>query len=219
VIGLVIEIATVFAIECIDHVIIIKLMDTLIISDFNTSSNVNVTKQIDVAKKKKKKTALSVKLAIVFVAALAIGLIAWTPWKSSVYDEYKISNEAIVEQLAKAPQEDFQIAATHFKNGDYYETRQIVSKYYFKNLGDARIAKQYAAILIANDCFETSKQVLYPVFGSKNQQDRAEAAYLLGLTFLKEGNNVAGKQWLMKVPNGSVQYRQAQEIITKLEAL
>jgi len=190
-------------------------MDALILSNFSGNAGVQTVKPHYIAKGLKR-IALSstVKLLLVF----AVGSIAWISWKPSLYEQYKINNALVVGQLVKSNAE-FKTAAEYLDNGDYYEARQILSKHYLKDLGNVNLAKQYAIILIESDCFETSKQVLYPVFDSGNTIHKADAAYLLGLTFLKEGRHSVSQHWLSKVSSSSIYYHQAKDLISKLDGI
>lgn len=190
-------------------------MDVLVISDFPTTET-SEPRQVALIEHAKKIIRSSV--AKIFLVGL-VGFVAWMSWKPTLYDQFKLDNRFMAQQLANSPYPEFKEAAKFVQQGDYYQARQVSSKLVLSNLQNADIAKQYAAILIAGDCIETSKQVLYPIFESNHLKDRAAAAYLLGLAFLKEENYQAAKYWLARVPQKSPEYYQAKEIISRLEAV
>lgn len=186
-------------------------MDVSFLSDFSGTRNLRTAQATRVTKKTMEFNS-SVKLLLVF----AVGLVAWFSWKPSLYDQYKINDSIIVEQLAKSQNVDFRTASNHLANGNYEETRKILSKYYLANSSDVNLAKQYAAILISSDDLEGSKQVLYQIFAKNSLNDKADAAYLLGLIFLKEGKIKISQSWLSKVSAQSAYYQQSQELISKI---
>lgn len=152
--------------------------------------------------------------ALIFV--LAIGVLMLVTWNKSLYSKYEISNNTIVNSLNNTPHKDFHIAATYFDNGHYFEARQIIYNHYVKNPDDHKLSIQYASLLIAADCFETSRQVLYPTFNSGTNEFKGEAAYLLALSYLKESKYAYTQQWLAKVPKGTVYHHQAAELLQKI---
>ncbi|MDQ8005563.1 MAG: hypothetical protein REI64_12240 [Pedobacter sp.] len=190
-------------------------MDALVLSDFSTAETLKPRESSLIRYVKK---IIAGSLAKIFLVSI-VGLVAWVSWKPTLYDQFKLDKRFMVQQLASLPYQEFKQAAEFIKNGDYYQARQVTSKLVLKNLDNVEIAKQYASILIASDCFETSKQVLYPIFESKNLNDKAVAAYLLGLTFLKEEDFSGAKHWLSRVPKKSAEYYQAQEIISRIETI
>lgn len=197
-------------------------MDAIVLPDLNHLSETEASPKAGAIETKKVAQAVR-KVAFSSVVKLlltsAVGLIAWTSWKPGLYDQYKVNDHQIVEQLAKAPDEELKAAAVYFKDGDYYGAKQIVSKHYLKNLNNLQVATQYAEILIASDCFETSREVLFPIYESGNVKFRAEAAYLLALSSLKEGNIKSSKEWLRKVTSGTAYDAAANELLVKLEEL
>ncbi len=197
-------------------------MDAIVLSNFNDSSDVNVSSEmiaVEKSKIAKKVRKIAFSSVVKLLLTSAVGLIAWTSWKPGLYDQYKVSNDLIVEQLAGAPYEELKAAATYFDDGSYYEAKQMVSKYYLKNLDNHQIAIQYAEILIATDCFETSREVLNPVYKGGNVKFKAEAAYLSALSALKEGDIKSSKEWLRKVASGTAYTLAANELLIKLEEL
>lgn len=163
--------------------------------------------------------AFLVSAAAKLLLVVAVGSLAWFSWKPSLYDLYQLDHHFIVEELARDPRVEVKQAATYFKQRDYAAAAQLVSTYYLNNTSNLRVAKKYAMILIANDNLEFAKKVLYPIYASNDNNSKAEAAYLLALTFLKEGKNAESRNWLIKVPKNTIYYSQSQEILAKLESL
>lgn len=190
-------------------------MDALVLSDYSRTETLEAKERSLIKYAKKIVTSSVAKIFLISI----VGLVAWISWKPTLYDQFKLDQRFMAQQLASSPYQEFKQAAQFIQNGDYYQARQVASKLVLGNLQNAAIRKQYAGILIASDCFETSKQVLYPVFESKNVNDKASAAYLLGLTFLKEENYAGAKHWLSQVPEQSLEYYQAKEIISRIETI
>lgn len=134
------------------------------------------------------------------------------------YEQFKITDSEMITGFGKSSHIGLNQAAIHVGNGEYYEAKQIIEKLYLKNPDDNHLANHYAAILLANDCFETSKEVLYPVLNGNDTSNKYEAAYMIALSFLKEGNSKACKQWLSVIPLGSDRYAQANQLLSKLMA-
>ena len=160
-------------------------------------------------------------MARVFVVGTAIALsIAISVFLFSrhynYYEQFKIADKEMIAGFLKSPEARMKEAAAHVSNGEYYEAKQIIEKLYVKNPDNNFLANHYAAILIVNDCLETSKEVLYPVLDGADADNKYEAAYMLALSFLKEGNYKSCRQWLSEIAPSSSRYAQANQLLKKL---
>lgn len=152
---------------------------------------------------------------------LLVGLVAlmvWKPWKTSLYDEFSLDNKFVVSALNVAPYQGFAEAAQYVEKKHYYEAKLIISKLYGKNPSDERLAYYYAMVLIADGRMETSRQILQPLL--KNGSDfKADAMYMMALSYLKEEDTANCMQWLREIPQGANHYHQSAQLLNKLQYL
>jgi hypothetical protein len=147
--------------------------------------------------------------------AAVIALLIWKPWKSDLYEEFGFNNKVIAATLVKAPYQDFEKAAQFLENKDYYEAKRIVSKTFVQNPEDFKLASYYAMLLIADNCFETGREILYP-FAKGNSVYKNDATYMLALSYLKVGDTENCKHWLKKITVESAHYQQSMQLLNKL---
>ncbi|WP_199119521.1 hypothetical protein [Pedobacter sp. ASV28] len=152
-----------------------------------------------------------------FTVALAMvtALLLWQPWKSSLYDQFKINEQYLTANLDKAPYQDFSLAAKYYNEKQYDEAKQVVAKLYMKNPEDVELGYYYGVMLLENNCFETISEVLMPIYDGKSAH-KYDAAYMMALSYLKQGSSLDCQQWLVKIPKGTLYYHQAQELLGKL---
>lgn len=146
---------------------------------------------------------------------LTVALMLWKPWKANLFDEYGFDNKAIAAKLISAPYKGFQQAAQFLEKKDYYEAKRIVSKSFTQNPDDFKLASYYAMLLIADDCLEIGREILYP-FASANSQYQYDAAYMLALSYLKVGDTTNCKYWLQKINSNSTYYNQSTKLLARI---
>jgi len=147
--------------------------------------------------------------------AFVIALMVWKPWKTNLYDQFGYDNKIIASSLVKTSYQDFEKAAQFLEKKDYYQAKQIVSKTFTQNPDDFKLASSYAMILIADNCLETGREILYP-FAEESSIYKQDAAYMLALSFLKAGDSENCKRWLKKITVDSTNYQQSVELLDKL---
>ncbi len=158
---------------------------------------------------------INFKLFLGLTALVLTVVFLWVAWKPGNYPKYQFSNEAIVKSLELAPYPGFKEAATAFDDGQYYEAKQIIAKAYRQNPDDIRLANYYAMTLLATDCNETVKDVLTPVYNQSSQY-ASLSAYIMGLTYVKEGNHKIAMEWLGRVKKAAPEYNSSQELMSVL---
>lgn len=152
----------------------------------------------------------------IVVIGLLIGLFIWSPWKTTLYDEFKIDKTQIVSSLSAAPYKDFDKAAMLFDAGDYYAAKLLISNSYIKNPEDPTLASYYAMVLLADGAVETINEVLSPVWANGKLQPDRDVAYLLALSYLQKEDYSTCKEWLRKVPESSGHYLQAAQLLSQI---
>lgn len=148
--------------------------------------------------------------------AIVLALLIWKPWKTELYEEFGLDHKTIASKLISAPYQGFEEAAHFLEKRDYYEAKRIVSKSFTQNPDDFKLAHYYAMLLIADNCLETGREVLYP-FASANSIYKYEAAYTLALSYLKSGDKEKCRQWLKLIGASSPYYSQSVQLLNKLD--
>ncbi len=147
--------------------------------------------------------------------AIVLALLVWKPWKAELYEEFGLDRKIIASKLISAPYQGFEEAARFLEKRDYYEAKRIVSKSFTQNPEDFKLANYYAMLLIADNCLETGREVLYP-FANTNSIYKYDAAYMLALSYLKSGDKEKCGYWLRLIDEKSSYYSQSVQLLNKL---
>lgn len=201
--------------------IISRSLDIQLMGALASSKKKNETAILHIHKNKPAKQVGNLARVLIVVTMIALSIVFGIFFFLSnytYYEKFKITDSEMITRFKKSSHVELNQAAAHVGNGEYYEAKQIIEKLYLKNPDNNRVANHYAAILLANNCLETSKEVLYPVVNGTDENYKFEAAYMIALSFLMEGNIDACRQWLSEIPRGSKRYLQANQLLSKLIA-
>ncbi|MDQ8003589.1 MAG: hypothetical protein REI64_02250 [Pedobacter sp.] len=208
--------------EYLEHYKIInRSLDMQLMGALMSSTSEKATKSLSIKQHERTKEVSNIARVFIIGTFIALAVVVGVFFFSlshNHYEQFKVSDDEMIATFRKSPYKDLNEAATHVSNGEYYEAKQIIEKLYLKNPDNNELANHYAAILMANNCLETSKEVLYPVLNGTDASLKYEAAYMIALSFLKEGNRTACKQWLTMIPLNSERYAQANHLLSKLIA-
>ncbi|MGY4384639.1 putative Zn-dependent protease [Pedobacter sp. UYP24] len=175
--------------------------------------------QIKVQPASNKREGISVKSYIKYLsiaAVLIIGIMVWAPWSGSLYEKYRISKEMSVAERGAAQQNNIAAGAVLYNKGDFEGARKILQAEYMLNPQNPLLSYYFSITLIETSQAYEARTVLVNLFNG-NSVFKYDAAYFIGLSFVKEGNNVEAVKWLHKIPQGTANYPQSQELISKLK--
>ena len=160
---------------------------------------------------------------IAAAAAVYIGIVmltVWAPWKKtgSLYDQYAaIDMPAVTERgtpadtLAKLLKE----ATDDFNNKKFAEAVPVFNSIRQMDSSNVFIQFYYGVALLQSGQTAASRQQLTELYNG-HSLFKYDAAFYMALSYLKEKNNVACKEWLSKIPADAGLYGKAQELMKKL---
>ena len=152
---------------------------------------------------------------ISIAAILVVGLLVWAPWSVSLYDKYSITKEISVAERGAEQQTELDKAAALYNAKEYQAASELLKKEYVLQPSNAYVAYYYGAALIENDKVDEARRILAKLYAGSSVF-KYDAAYTIALSYVKQSDERLAKEWLMKIPSGTVNYEKAKELINKL---
>lgn len=154
---------------------------------------------------------------LVMAVVLIIGLLIWSPWSGGLYEEYRISKEMPIAQSSTAASvNNIAAGAKLYNDGDYRDARKILQAEYMLNPQNPLLSYYFAITLIETSQAYEARTVLVNLYNGSSVF-KYDAAYFVALSFIKEDNKVEAIKWLQKIPEGTANYQQSKELISKLK--
>ncbi|MBB5440540.1 tetratricopeptide (TPR) repeat protein [Pedobacter sp. AK017] len=148
-------------------------------------------------------------------AILIVGLFVWAPWNTDLYERYGISKEMSVVERGDGNKNNIEKAADLYNAGDFDAAGKILEKEYLADTANSLVAYYYGITLIETNKADEARRILIGLYAGKSVF-KYEAAYYIGLSYLKQNNHAQALEWLEKIPQGSPVYEKAQELIKKI---
>ncbi|TKC08689.1 tetratricopeptide repeat protein [Pedobacter frigoris] len=149
-------------------------------------------------------------------AVLVIGLLIWAPWSASLYEKYGISKEMSVAERGADQPNSLEKAAALYNAKDYAGARKILQPMYMETPQNTLLAYYFAITLVETGKEAEARTVFLKLYNGESVF-KYDAAYYTALSFLKQENEKDARTWLEKIPEGTANYTQAQELISKLK--
>ena len=149
-------------------------------------------------------------------AVLIIGLFVWAPWSADLYEKYAVSKEMSVVERGAGQADLLEKAAVLYNNGDYAGARKLLEKEYQAKPEHSIAAYYYGITLIETGSYDKARAVLTVLYDGESVF-KYDAAYYIGLSYVKQKNHRQALDWLMKIPQGTSHYANAQELTQKLQ--
>ncbi|MHA4894725.1 tetratricopeptide repeat protein [Pedobacter sp. PWIIR3] len=149
-------------------------------------------------------------------AVLLIGVMVWAPWSGGLYEKYRISKEMSVAERSASQQNNIAAGAALYNKGDYEGARKILQSEYMLNPQNPLLSYYFSITLIETSQAMEARTVLVNLYNG-DSVFKYDAAYFIGLSFVKEHNNAEAVKWFQRVPQGTANFNQAQELIGKLK--
>jgi hypothetical protein len=173
--------------------------------------------------KKETKTAKVVSInrylryAMGAAAVLLIALFLWKPWQQTeLYEEY--GQIKMIDPTVRGSADDstIQKAVEDFNNKNYANAQVLLENIRIRQPRDSYIEFYYGACQV-NKGLEMSqaRETLTPVYNGESVF-KYEAAFFIALSYLRENNKEAAREWLQKIPADAANYGKAQELLGKL---
>ncbi len=147
-------------------------------------------------------------------AILVIGLLIWSPWEGSLYEQYYAAPEMTVTERG-ADQTDLDKAAALFNDKNYAEAKVILANLVNADPENSLVNYYYGISLAETNELAKGRFLLNELFEGESVF-RYDAAYYLAMTYLKTNDKAAAKLWLLKIPEGTAQFVKIQDLLKKL---
>lgn len=149
-------------------------------------------------------------------AVLVIGLLIWAPWSASLYEKYGISKEMSVAERGDAEPGDLEKAAEHYNLKEFDKAVSLLSGLHQKDPENALVSYYYGMSLIEKGDGNAGRDVLTKLYSGESVF-KYDAAYSIGLSYVKSGDKKMAADWLSRVPEESNNYELAKELLTKIK--
>jgi tetratricopeptide (TPR) repeat protein len=174
----------------------------------------NVSRAI--SSKPKVASKLPVVISIVVVLLIAAGLFIWAPWSSGLYEKYAISRVMPLPQKSADAQGNISKGAALFNEGKFDKSRKLLQAEYMLNPQNP-VLSYYFAITLVETGKEYEARTIFMNLYKGETAFKHDAGYYVALSFLKEGNEAAAKEWLQKIPAQSANAAKAKALIVELK--
>ena len=153
-------------------------------------------------------------IAAVFVMALL--LTVWQPWKKEdLYKQYADIQMPGIAERGAATDSLLKQAVENFNNKEFAEAIPAFETVLKDSIENSFVQYYYAIALLQNNNIEKAK-IEFAALYSGTSLFKYDAAFYMALSYLKEKNKEACKDWLNKIPVDAGPYSKAQELLKKL---
>lgn len=153
-------------------------------------------------------------VAAVFVMALL--LTVWQPWKKEdLYKQYASIQMPGIAERGAASDSLLNSAVKNFNNKNFADAARSFEAALKDSSQNSFVQYYYAIALLENGDIEKSRVQLTELYIGESTF-KYDAAFYAALSYLKEKNTDACKEWLNKIPVDAGIYNKAQELLKKL---
>lgn len=155
------------------------------------------------------------KAAVAIAAVLVIGLFVWKPWQTDLYTQY--ADAKMIRQEERGGHFDTVMtqATTAFNNREFTTAAVLLAELVQKEPDNSFANFYFGVALLQSDKVEAARRVFVPLFNGESAF-KYEAAFYQALSYLKEKNKAAAKEWLEKIPADAANYAKAQEVLKRI---
>jgi predicted Zn-dependent protease len=155
---------------------------------------------------------LAAAAALIIIAATTLILV---PWKKDLYKQYAYIEMPPAAQRGAPADSLLQQATEDFNHKKFTESLSSFEAILRDDPQNSFIHYFYAIALLGSGQVERSRNELKQVYNG-NSLFRYDAAFYMALSYLKEKDKAACKEWLNKIPVDADLYGKAQELLKKL---
>ena len=153
-------------------------------------------------------------VAAIFIIALV--LTVWQPWKKEdLYKQYAAIQMPGIAERGAAADSLLKMAVENFNNKKFAEAIPSFEAVLKDSSLNTFVQYYYAIALLQNDQTEKSRIQFTELYNGASLF-KYDAAFYMALSYLKEKNKTACKDWLNNIPADAGQYDMAQELLKKL---
>jgi hypothetical protein len=148
-------------------------------------------------------------------AVLIFGLIVFNPWRKSLYEEYGTATTMSVAERGNGTETNLEKAAAYYNKKEFSQAEKLLAKEYTADAKNSLVAYYYAITLIEDKQEAKARGILQQLYNGESAF-KYDAAYYMGLSYVKQKDYANAKQWLHKIPAGLAISKKAQQLEEKL---
>lgn len=154
-------------------------------------------------------------VAVAVAAVLIIGVFVWNPFSPDLYTKYAATQ--MVAQLERGSHVDsvLQNATLAFNNKEFTEAAVLLAEV-VQTQPDNSYALFYFGVALMQSNQVPRARAVFEQLVKGESAFKYEATFYEALSYLKEGDKDAAKDWLEKIPADAPNYNKAQELMRKL---
>lgn len=154
--------------------------------------------------------------AVAAVFVLALLLTVWQPWKKEeLYNQYAAIQMPGTTERGAAADSLLKLAVENFNNNKFAKAIPAFETVLKDSSQNSFVQYYYAIALLQNGDIERSRTQLTELYNGVSLF-KYDAAFYMALSYLKEKNKPACKDWLNKIPADAGPYSKAQELLKKM---
>lgn len=154
--------------------------------------------------------------AVAAVLIMAVLLTVWQPWKKEdLYIQYADIQMPGIAERGATTDSLLKQAVQNFNNKKFADAIPDFETVLKDSSQNALVQYYYAIALLQNDDIGKARLQL-TLLCNGTSLFKYDAAFYMALSFLKEKNMAACKEWLNKIPAGTGAYTKAQDLLKKL---
>lgn len=154
--------------------------------------------------------------AVAAVFVLAFILTVWQRWKKEdLYKQYASIQMPAIAERGATTDSLLKSAVENFNNKKFAEAIPAFEAFLKDSAENSFVQYYYAIALLQNGNMEKARVQLKALYNGSSIF-KNDAAFYMALSYLKEKNKAACKDWLNKVPADNATWFKAQELLKKL---
>jgi len=151
----------------------------------------------------------------VAVAVVVIAIFIWQPWQASLFDEYAATQMISTTVRGENADTLLEKAAVAFNKKDFTAAAGLLQQVVQLQPGSSLASYYYGISLLQTDRSAAARKILLDVYNGPSVF-KYDAAFYMALSYLKEKNKAACREWLKKIPPDANNYARANELMRRL---
>jgi tetratricopeptide (TPR) repeat protein len=150
------------------------------------------------------------------VAAILIAVVfVWQPWKPSLFNEYAGTTMMAPVERGENASRALELGVAAFNAKDFKAAASLLQQARELDPTNSYIHFYYGIALLQTDQLAPARTIFTGLFEGESAF-KYDAAFYQALTYLKEDNKGACKEWLQKIPADAPNYAKARQLLDKL---
>jgi hypothetical protein len=155
-------------------------------------------------------------LRAVAVAAIAIAVVfVWQPWQPSLLKQYAEMQMPAPVERGSTTDSLLQQAVTAFNEDNFVLAAGLLQQVQQQDTANSYVNFYYGVALFQTGKLQNARDIFTRLYNGESAF-KFDAAFYQALSYLKEDNKGACKEWLQKIPADAPNYAKAQTLLDKL---